>query len=286
MANETEATALAVLTQELWRPQILSYQYNAMKIGKRVLNVTGDVAAKGDILHIPIEPSITVGAVTAATGAISNQAWTPTEAQLTVDKWDHATVDVVDMAQRQAIGDVLAQIRPGMGKAAAADIDEKLAALFVAGLTTNEVGSKAAPYDSVNPDILTSAIQKLLDLTIALEDPNLVSFFFHTSVWSQAKKIAEFNNANLTGKAVGGAIEMKIPDIYGVPVYFSTTIDSSSGVYKNALCHKECIGWGMQKNFNIETLARVRKSTPYSADWLFGVKVVRETYGCLINTIA
>jgi len=50
MANETEATALAVLTQELWRPSLLAAQYNAMKIGKRVLNVTGDVAAKGDIL--------------------------------------------------------------------------------------------------------------------------------------------------------------------------------------------------------------------------------------------
>lgn len=287
MANEITNTEADVLIPELWRPKMLEARYAKMTFGKRILSVDGDVAAKGDILHIPIEPTVSVNAV-GSTGSVTNQALTPTESQLTVDQWREATIDVVDKAQRQSIVDLVTAFQPGMSKAMADDADGLIANQY-SNITTNSVGSTSAPLDTVNPDLLTAAVQKLLVLSVPVDDPNDVSFMFHATVWAQLKKIAEFNNANLTGKSTGGALEMKVPDIYGIPTFFTTKIKSTAGnlsVYKNFLLHRQALAWGMQKNFRLEMLARTKKSQPVSADWLFGIRTVRENHACLINTAA
>lgn len=281
MANEITNTEADKLIPELWRPKMLAGRYDEMTIGKRVLSVTGDVKAKGDILHVPIEPTVSVNAV-GSNGSVTNQALTPTEAQLTVDQWREATIDVVDKAQAQSIIDLVEAFQPAMSKAMAEDADGLLANEH-SNITTNVVGATAQPYDIVNEDLLTSAVQKLLDLKVPIMNPAEITWFFDTAVWSALKKIAAFNNVNLTGEEVGGGLKMKIPDVYGIPVFFTTQIKTSTTL-KNLLLHKECLAWGMQKNFRLEMLGRVRKSQPVSADWLFGLKVVRNNHGVVVNT--
>ena len=238
-------------------------------------------------MHISIEPTVTVNDVTAATGAVTNQALTPTESQLTVDKWKECTIDVVDKANRQSLIDLLTAFTPAFGRAMGAQFDTDLAALY-SDVTSNTVGSTTDPTEPASMEMLTAAMQKLLDLDVPVDEPNDISFCFHTSQWPILKKIDVLNNANLTGEQTGGALKFTVPNIFGIPTYFSTKINStgSPAVRKNLLFHRQAFAWGMQKNFNVETFARVRKSTPVSGDALYGVKTVRQNHACLINTAA
>lgn len=285
MANEITNTEANVLIPELWRSKMLEGRYAAMKIGKRVLSVDGDVSAQGDILHIQIEPTVSVNNV-GSSGSVTNQALTPTEAQLTVDKWKECTITVVDKAQKQSIVDLLTAFTPAFGKAMGAQIDTDLAALYTD--ITNTVGNTSAPLQPVDEDMLVAAVRKLLDANVPIEDPNDISFAFHTSMWGVLKKIPAFNHANLTGKSEGGQLTVPVPDLYGIPVLFSTTIASTgTPAYRNNLLfHKQAFAFGMQKNFNVETLARVSKATPVSGDALYGVKTVRADHACILATDA
>lgn len=284
MATELDVTAAAETIADLWRPRLLAARYDKMILGKRCLSVDGDVKAHGDSLKLPIAASVSANAV-GTDGSVTNQALTATSATVNLTSWYEATIDVVDRAQRQSIVDLYTAYEPGFAGAMAQNVDGALAALY-SSVSTNTAGATSAPYDLLNDDLLCAAIQKLLDTKVPMEDPNDVSFVFHTSCWSHLKKLDKFNNANLTGQAKGGQLEVKVPDIYGIPVFFTTQIKSSSSVRKNLLFHREALGLGFQKNFNIEVLARVRKSQPISADWLYGVVASREDHACVVNTIA
>ena len=204
---------------------------------------------------------------------------------ITINSWKESTVDIVDRAIAQSYGDMAAQFRKSFGGAMAVDTEDALLALH-SSVTTNVVGATSAPFDTINPDMIHAAVEKLLSLDIPVDDPNDVSFIFHTTVWRYLKNIDVYNNANLTGKSVGGQLEQKVPDLAGIPVFFTSRVVSSGGVRKNLLLHRECLAWALQKNFNFEVLARTRKSTPYSADWLYGVAAIRENHGCVLNTAA
>lgn len=273
MANEIDNTHADVLIPELWRPKMFEARYPASVMLKRVVNVDGEVSQKGDILHLPIEPVVSTNNV-GADGSVTNQALTPTEAQLTVDTWKEATIDVVDKAQKQSITDLLTAFIPGFAKAIAAAQDASLLALH-SDLTTNEVGTNATEYSG---ELLLAALQKLIDLNVPVDNMNDISAVLHTSKWSVLKNIDKFQFANYTGMAMGGQMKYEAPAPYGVPHFFSTQVVSSSG-YHNLVFHRQAFGCGTQQNFRIERLARVRKSTPVSGDILYGVKTIRENHG-------
>lgn len=285
--NELGNTEADVIIPELWRPKMLEARYAEMVVGKRVLSVDGDVSAKGDILHIPIEPTVTVNDVTAASGAVTNQALTPTESQLNANKWKECTIDVVDKTVRQSIVDLLTAFTPAFGRAIAAQMDADLTALYT-DVTTNVVGSSTEPTEPASYDLLTSAVVKLLDLDVPVSNPNDISFCFRPTQWGVLKKIDGFNNANFTGRSVGGSMEIKVADLFGIPTYFTTKIVASgsgtTAIHNNLLFHRQAFAWGMQKNFSIERFARVRLSTPINGSVLYGVKTVRQNHACLIQT--
>jgi len=285
MADEIDnATEADVNIPEAWRTVMLAGRYAAMVIANRLLNVDAEVRSAGDVVHIPIEPQISVNDVTKTTGAVTNQALTATKIDLTVDQWREVSIDVVDMANWQANLDLTTTYNASIAKAMAQDVDAKVANEH-SNITTNVVGD-AGGADALSDDGLTATIQKLMDLDVPLDDPNATGFYFHTSAWAPLKKLNKFSSAEVTGQAQGGGLTRKVPDIYGVPTFFTTQIKSSGGARKNLLLHREAIAWAMQRNFRLERFARVRKSQAISADWLFGIKTCRENFGVVLNTPA
>ena len=278
MANELNNTTADVLIQEIWRKRILDERVANSVLVPRVTSLDAEAKQKGDIIHVPIRPSVAVNDV-GATGSLTNQALTYTEQQLTVNKWREATIDVVDKAAEQSWADMLADFSPAFARALALDQDNALTALH-ADFTSNEVGDSAA---AVSDALLTAAIAKLLVLNVPIMNPNDVSFVFHSSKWAEFKQIDKFNNANLTGSSMGGMLTQKVSDVYGIPVYFSTAIASSTG-YHNYLLHREAMAIATQSNFKIEKLARTKLSTPMVGHILYGVKTVRQDHGVDIVT--
>ena len=282
MANEITTTEGAVFIPEIWRPGFLKSLSYKGKIRNRVLSADGDVKSLGDILHIRIAPTGTTNDVTAATGAITNQALTPTEAQLTVNKWKDYSFDIVDNVKSQADQYLEAALKQSAPAAFAKAIDSDLFDLASAGLT----GYTALDATSgLTADHLTEAFYSLANADVDMEDPNNISWFFHWKQWPVLKKLASLSEAQITGESGGGIVKFKVPDVLGCPVYFSNEVQLSTYHY-NMLLHREAMACGVQKNFNMEQLARVRKSTPYSADMMYGVKVVRTTHGINITTTA
>lgn len=282
MANEITTTEAAVFIPEIWKPGFLKALAYKGKIRNRVLSADGDVKQMGDILHIRIAPTGTVNNVTAATGAITNQALTPTEAQLVVDKWKDYTFEIVDNVAAQADQYLEASLKDSAPAQFAKAIDSDLFDLAASGLTTQTAIDATS---GLTGDSLTEAFYSLAVDEVDMEDPNNISWFFHWKQWPVLKKLAGISEAQITGESGGGLMKFKVPDILGVPVYFSSEVQLSTNHY-NMLLHREAFACGVQKNFTLEKLARVRKSTPYSADMMYGVKVVRATHGVCITTSA
>jgi HK97 family phage major capsid protein len=282
MANEITTTEGAVFIPERWRPGFLKALTYKGKIRNRILSADGDVKGMGDILHIRIAPTGVANNVTAATGAITNQALTPTEAQLTVDKWKDYSFDIVDNVKEQADQYLEAALKESAPAAFAKAIDSDIFDLVASGLTTQTAIDATS---GLSADHLTDAFYQLAVDEVDVDDPNNLSWFFHWKQYPVLKKIAGLSEAQITGEGQGGILKFKVPDILGVPVYFSSEVQLSTNHY-NILVHREALACGVQRNFNMEQLARVRKSTPYSADMMYGVKVVRATHGIALTTAA
>ena len=71
--------------------------------------------------------------------------------------------------------------------------------------------------------------------------------------------------------------------IYGINVTVSSQVAESTSK-RNILMHRTAIAVAIQKNFRVETLARVQKSTPISGDILYGIATIRDDHGVLIHT--
>lgn len=277
-AEPIGVTEAAVLIPEIWYPKMLEGRYAAQVIAPRVLRVDGFVAAKGNKLNIPIEPAVTAAAV-GASGAITITNYQPTEVELTVDQWYHSALAVEDIVDAQAHLDVAKGFVPTFGKVLAKQIDEALAALY-SDVSTNSVG---ASTDAISDEMILAAIQKLVSLNVPVDTMADISMVLHSSRWSDVKAIDKYSFIQYTGQNEGGMLKYAAPAPYGVPIYFSTTIDSSASAYQNMLFHRQAFACGVQKNFRLQMKDMSEKLAKLMvADILFGVKTVRENHACLL----
>lgn len=281
MTNEVGNTELDVLIPELWQPQLLEGRYAALRGARRCLNVDGEVAAVGDRLHLPIEPSLSANAV-GATGTVTNQATTPSEAVLVVDKWYEATMEVIKKASKQAFK----TWQDRFGAAAGRKLGEQIETDFLA-LQSDISQTEGDGAGDIGEDELTAAIADLLGNNIdVMMSPQEHTFMFHTSQWKALKKNRLFNEAQVTGEAVGGTLKATIPNIYGVPTFFSSAIASVSSTRRNLLYHREAFAVGLQSPITVQELPSSKLTRIFCADTLYGVKTVRATYAVVLKSKA
>ena len=284
MTLEIGNTELDYIIPGEWSMNLLEAFYEDSGVVGRMAQVSGEVAAYGDILHLPAMPTISVNDV-GADGALTKQQLSLTEAQLTVNKWKEATVEIIDKAAKQAKIDMIAAFRKDFPGPLLEQLETDALGLY-SDVTTNTQGSSTVNADE---DMLTAGIAQLLALKFgrALRDPNRATFVWHTSQWSVLKKLKILSDASLTGLPQGGAVSMKIPDIYGIPTLFSAVVVSASSARQNLLFLREAFAVGIQSNLDVREFNTGLKLTKaVGANILYGVKTRKENRAVLFKTKA
>ena len=275
------ATEASPAIREIWRLTALKALFAKMVVKNRILSVTEDIAQMGDIVHIKINPTPTVGDITAASGAFTAEQVTISNADITINKWKYVAHDVVDIADIQSDIDLYNNFSQAFMPALGEQIETDILALH-SSLTTNTAIGDATDGDAFGDGVIIPAGLVLDDLKISLEDrswvipPVAVSQLLKNDKWVDADKMGFDKSARTTG--FSGSL-----DLYGTPMYRTPLVATSGNLRKAILFHKEAMAVGIQQNIKIEKFARTQFSTPFAGSVLYGVGVVRNNHGQVCN---
>ncbi len=278
------ATEAAAAIKEGWRLVALKALFEDMIIRNRILNVTEDVSQIGDILHVKVNPTPTVGDITAATGAFTAEAVTIADVTLTVNKWKVVSHDVVDIADIQSDIDLVQNFSQAFVPALGNKIEEDILALY-STTTENPAIGDANAGDAFGDDIILGSTLVLDNLKIPQKER---SYILSPSAINQLRKDRKFTDANVLGIPKAVQTTGFRTDLYGTPAYVTTNVATVAGAGANAvraglLLHKEGLMVGIQRNIKMEKFARTQFSTPFAASVLYGVAVARNNHVQVLN---
>lgn len=272
----TEANAAIV---ERWRLVALKALFSKMVIKNRILNVTEDVSQMGDIMHLKINPTPTVGDITAATGAFTAEAVTITNVDLTVNKWKYVAHDVVDVADVQSDIDLVQNFSQAFVPALGEQIEKDIFALWSSATSNAEVGDPNAG-SVFSDDVILPSQLTLDDLKIEAENR---SFFMPPAAKWQLVKQDKFVDASKLGIPKGVMTTGIMTELYGTPVYVSALAATSGNMRKGLLMHRDGFMVGIQRNIKMEKFARTQFSTPFASSVLYGTAIARNNHTQVIN---
>ena len=272
MAAITQVNA-AVFTPEIWKAGFLKGLYDQSFMKRRVLNADGDVESMGDILHIRISPTVLVQTPTAATGVVTQDSLTPTDALLTVNQHRAVAFSILDITKSAADSFLQPCLEHGGPLALAEDMDNYLLSLW-ADFTKTAIDATAG----ITSDRLLEAFVSLAKSKVLAGDMqnaiNKMNWAFHWDQYPVLKKSAQLSDFEITGKPEGGILSYKIPNILGIPVNFTNQIDVDTDT-KNLLFHEEAFALGVQQNIKPEKFARTALRDDYVTSVFYGGKTVR-----------
>lgn len=275
--GQTEANAAIT---ERWRLIALKALFQKMVAKNRILSVTQDISDHGDIVHVKINPTPSVGDITATTGAFTAEDVTITNVDLTVDKWKYVAHEVVDRADIQSDIDLVQNFSQAFVPALGEEIERQIFALESSATTNPHIGDDTTG-EVFSDDTMIPAQLTLDDLKIPLEDR---SWFLPPVAPAQLQKNDKWVDADKTGlpKSVRTTGFLGL-DLYGVPAFRSTEIVTSGNVRKAILTHKEGLMVAIQRNIKMEKFARTKFSTPFAASVLFGTAIARNNHVQVVN---
>lgn len=282
---ETGTTALDVLIPEIWDLQVLDARYAEAQIMARFLNKSEKLKGFGDKIHVPIEPALAGGTVTAATGAFTSETWTYSEQVLTVDTWRHASIEVPDNAKQFSHTDVIKRLPNAAGKKLAEQIDEDLAGLH-GDWTTDVIGSTQTPEAFQDKHIM-EALFSFADNKIPKDGlswmlaPEAYYFgIFTKDRWTSADQMGLPKSVLTTN--------FRFP-IFGVPSYETPLLKKVGKVRKCFIAHKEALAAAIVIETKPETVRRTANlllSTLVIVQNLYGVKTIRADHARVVNILA
>ena len=278
-SNKIDATDACAAIVEKWRLVALKALFEDMVVRNRVLSVSEEIGQMGDIVHVKINPTPTVGDITAGTGAYTSQEVAITNVDLTINKWKYVAHDVVDIAEIQADLDLVQNFTQAFMPALGNQIEQDLLANYSSATTNPAIG------DSLNGDAFGEGM--ILDSILVL-DNNLVpekdrSFILNPAAIGQLRKDPRYTNANILGIPKAVQTTGFQVDLYGNPVYRTTNVATVTGSGATAVkagmyIHNNGLMVGIQKNIKVEKFARTAFSTPFAASCLYGTAICRNNH--------
>lgn len=267
----------AVFIPEIWSKVALIARDHMLHMAKRVLRKDSDVKAMGDIIHIP-EVALFIANAVGAGGSINPQAPTETEATLTVDQWFESSVEITDRLKAQALHDLFRIYSERIGKALGVQVEQTILNLAQVAANFTTVATGGA---NVTDARLVEAIRTIDAARAPLDKRHGI---FTTGQKAQLLLLDKFVRADAIPFIKGDSPIVKgvFGDIYGFEILISTLIaedvndrDSGSGTdqFLNIMWQEEAIVLALQKDVDMETLARTQLSTPLVGQTLFGVTV-------------
>ena len=302
VANDSAATFIP----EIWSDEIIaSYQKNL--VIANLVKKMGMQGKKGDTIHIPAPIRGSVTAKTART-AVTIQENTELEKVVVIDKHFEYSRLIEDITEVQALASLRQFYTGDAGYALAKQVDDDLFALgksFGDGDGTSWVHSNAFypataagnltayAVDTVaSTDVFTDAtfrdlIQQMDDQDVPMDNR---SFVIPPSLRNAIMGIDRYVSSDFVdGRGVNNG---KIGNLYGVDVYVTSNVpvietaaDNAAGgdVRGAILCHRDAsvlaeqVGVRSQTQYKQEFLG-----TLYTADMLYGVKVIRPESGLVL----
>jgi len=293
----SDTTTQANFIPELWSDEIrAAYEKKLVMAG--LVKRLPMVGKKGDTIHIPA-PTRGEAHAKAAKTAVTVQATTESEVQVSINKHFEYSKLMEDMAEVQALADMRGFYTDDAGYALARKVDYELHELgkAIGDQTANWVGTgswytdtstglTAYAADTVTTaDVTTDAsfralIQKLDDNDVPFDERY---FVVPPSLRSTMMGIDRYVSSDFVdGRGVQNG---KIGNIYGIDIYVSTHCSTTETAAENSaggelkaatLFHKEAFILAEQQNIRSQTQYKQEwLGTLFTADNIFGVKTYR-----------
>jgi hypothetical protein len=290
---------------EIWSDEVIAaYQKNLVLAN--LVNKMTMKGKKGDVLHIP-KPTRGSAFAKAANTAVTIQADTETEVNVTIDQHFEYSRFIEDIVEVQALASLRRFYTEDAGYALSKKVDDTLFALGKsfgngdasdwthsnsyysnAGTALGAYAEDTVASTSTFTDAVFRALIKLMDDQDTPMDGRF--FVVPPSVRSAIMGIDRYNSSDFVdGRGVQNGM---IGSLYGIDIYVSSncpTIEtdannSAGGDVKAAILgHKDTMVLAEQMSVRSQTQYKQEYlSTLYTADTLYGVKVVRPETGFVL----
>ena len=298
-------TAADKFIPEIWSDEVIAaYQKNLVLAN--LVNKMTMRGKKGDTLHIP-KPTRGVASAKTANNAVRIQADTETEVNVTIDQHFEYSRFIEDIVEVQALASLRRFYTEDAGYALAKKIDDTLFELgksFGNGDGTDwtnsnvyysNAGTALGAYavdtvasTSTFTDVVFRALIKLMDDADTPMDGRF--FVVPPSVRNAIMGIDRYNSSDFVdGRGVNNG---QIGSLYGIDIYVSSNVpvietdaDNSAGgdVKAAILGHRDTMVLAEQMSVRSQTQYKQEYlATLYTADTLYGVKVVRPETGFVL----
>lgn len=298
-------TAAATFIPEIWSDEVIAAYKKNLVLANLVRKMSFK-GKKGDTLHIP-KPVRGTATAKAANTAVTIQANAESEVQVLINKHFEYSRFIEDITAVQALSSLRSFYTEDAGYALAKQVDDELVALGKsfgdsdgadwvhsnAYFIDASTGLTSYAIDTVTTsDVFTDAgFRKLIQLMDDADVPmDGRKFAIPPSLRNAIMGIDRYNSSDFVdGRGVQNG---QIGKLYGIDIYVSSnmpTIETAAensagdGVKAALLFHTdtmvlaEQVGVRSQTQYKLDYL-----STLYTADTLFGVKVVRPEAGFVL----
>ena len=291
---------------EIWSDEVVA-AYKKSLVLANLVNKMSMRGKKGDTLHIP-KPTRGVATAKAANTTVTIQADTETEVLVSIDQHFEYSRFIEDIVEVQALASLRRFYTDDAGYALAKKVDDTLFGLgktFGNGSTDwthsnsyyidASTGLTAYADDTVVPaDVFTDAgFRALIKLMDDADTPMDGRFFaVPPSLRAAIMGIDRYNSSDFVdGRGVNNG---QIGQLYGIDIYVTSNAPiietdsentaSSGGDIKAAiLAHRDTMVLAEQMSVRSQTQYKQEYlSTLYTADTLYGVKVVRPETGFVL----
>ncbi len=242
----------------------MAYKYARMPLDEQLNTIK-----RGDRVNIEMDPEMTVGSVTAATGAVTVNAPYFVQKSVVFDQWKDVTIGQTRQAGVQQSQDAIKKLAADQIKALQEDANEFFVGKFDDYLTTHTlgVGGSIAPSASA----LNEAIKMLRSENLDPDNKHAREMVFVLPA-EAADILAEdekFYSNDKTGK-MGGAFMSPITTYRNIPVIFTNGCATVSSNKVGALFHRDALLFGVQFMDGFREKVNLAYSDVLSAAWLYG----------------
>lgn len=298
-------TAADKFIPEIWSDEVIAAYKKNLVLANLVRKMSFK-GKKGDTLHIP-KPTRGTATLKAANTAVTIQADTETEVLVSINRHFEYSRFIEDIVEVQALSSLRSFYTEDAGYALAKQVDDDLIALgksFGDGDASDWVHSNAYFIDATTgltlyaldtvttSDLFTDAgFRKLIQLMDDADVPmDGRKFAIPPSLRNAIMGIDRYNSSDFVdGRGVNNG---QIGKLYGIDIYVSsnmpvieTAADNSVGdaIKAAVLFHTDTMVLGEQLGVRSQTQYKQDYlSTLYTADTLFGTKVVRPEAGFVL----
>ena len=309
MGGAVDNTSAATFIPEIWSDEVIASYENSLVLAPLVKRMSM-MGKKGDTVNIPA-PVRGTATAKAANTAVSIQSDTESNVQVLIDKHFEYSRLIEDITATQALSSLRQFYTQDAGYALAKQVDSDLHSLAVnfgdgSGdyLNTNSyyidasTGLTQYAEDQVtSSDVFTDAgfrslVQAMDDADVPFD--NRV-FVIPPALRNAIMGIDRYVSSDfVSGQAVQNG---KIGNIYGIDVYVSTNCVTSEAAADNSantnalkaalFMHKDSMVLAEQQGVRSQTQYKQEwLSNLYTADQIYGVKVLRPEAGFVLNVNA